>query len=253
MSKGGPDFAAAVQRMFADPDEVAAYARLNSEDLNRIEETLVRRAFASGQRILDVGCGAGREAVPMARRGLRVAAIDFVPAMVQATAAHVAAHSMPVACLVGSATALPFREGSFDGAALFNNVISHVATREQRIAALRGVWRVLRPGGTLAMITSNRRCHWKFRLYFSCVNPWRRLTRRLGHDSGLEDFDRWTVRITKGRWRQPAFFHMYDADEAVADLRAANFELVDTIVSPGFDVARNDSPILGFLAQHPVQ
>ena len=29
------------------------------------------------------------------------------------------------------------------------------------------------------MTTHNRRCHWKFRLYFACVNRFRRLGRRL--------------------------------------------------------------------------
>jgi hypothetical protein len=101
------------------------------------------------------------------------------------------------------------------------------------------------------MTTHNRRCHWKFQLYFACVNRWRRLARGLGHDSGLEDFDRWTARINKGGRGLPAFFHMYDLDEAIADLQAAKFEVLDTVVWTGFEAARNDSPHLGFLALRP--
>jgi ubiquinone/menaquinone biosynthesis C-methylase UbiE len=245
------DFAAAVRQMFADSAEVSFYSTLNAQGLNCIEEALVCRAFVPGQLVLDVGCGAGREAVSLAQYGIRVVAMDFVHEMVQATAAHAAAHSTAVVPLEGNVSALPFREGAFDGTALFNNVIAHVPIRAERVAALHTVWRVLRPGGTLAMITSNRRCHWKFQLYFAWVNRWRRLARRLGYDSGLEDFDRWTARISKGGWRQPAFFHMYDRDEAIADLQAAKFDVLDTIGWTGFEAAPDHSPLLGFLAQRP--
>jgi SAM-dependent methyltransferase len=244
----GQDFATAIHQMYADSTEVSFYSTLAAQGLDCIEEALVCRAFAPGQLVLDVGCGAGREAVPMARYGIRVVAMDFVHEMVQATAAHAAAHSTAVVPLVGSVTTLPFREGSFDGVALLGHVIAHVPGRAERIAALQAVWRLLRPGGLLAMTTHNRRCHWKFQLYFACVNRWRRLARGLGYDSGLEDFDRWTARINKGGRRQPAFFHMYDLDEAIADLQAAKFEILDTVVWTGYEAARNDSPHLGFLA-----
>jgi hypothetical protein len=47
------------------------------------------------------------------------------------------------------------------------------------------------------------------------------------------------------------FFHMYDRDEAIADLQAAKFDVLDTIGSTGFEVAIDHSPLLGFLAQRP--
>jgi len=36
----------------------------------------------------------------------------------------------------------------------------------------------VRPRGKLAMTTHNRRCPWKLRLYFACMNRFRRLARR---------------------------------------------------------------------------
>ena len=77
---------------------------LNAQGLNCIEDALVHRAFAPGQLVLDVGCGAGREAVPMAQHGIRVVAMDFVHEMVQATVAHASAHSTGVVPLVGDVT-----------------------------------------------------------------------------------------------------------------------------------------------------
>ena len=82
----GQELATAIRRMYTNSTEVSAYSTLNAAGLNCIEDALVCRALAPGQLVLDVGCGAGREAIPMARHSIRVVAMDFVHEMVQATA-----------------------------------------------------------------------------------------------------------------------------------------------------------------------
>lgn len=253
----GPDLEAAVRRVYEDPAQVAAFSAAAAEGLTPFEAALVRRAFGPGQRILDVGCGGGREAVPMARDGLRVVAMDLSPAMVRAAATYAAAQGVGLPALVGSAAAPPFREGAFDGVAMLGQVIAHVPGRAGRVEALRAAWRALRPGGMLAMTTHNRRCHWKFGLYFACVNRWRRAARRLGYDSGLGDHDRWSARISRARSRLRAFFHMYDLEEACADLRGAGFEVLDARARAEFEADRHDPELrrrdylLGFVARRP--
>ena len=47
------------------------------------------RAFAPGQRVLELNCGSGEDAVHLAARGVRVLATDASPAMLDATRAKV--------------------------------------------------------------------------------------------------------------------------------------------------------------------
>ena len=255
--KPTPRLEATVRSAYEDPAQVGAFSAIADEGLTPFEAALVRQAFTPGQRLLDVGCGGGREAVPMARGGFRLVAMDVSFAMVRAATTRAAERGVSFAAVVGSATALPFRPGAFDGVAMLGQVIAHIPGRSGRIAALRAARHALRPGGTLIMTTHNRRCHWKFSLYFAWVNRWRRLMRRLGRGLELGDYDRWSTRISRTRASRPVFFHMYDLDEAAADLREAGFVVVDGRARAEFEAGRADATLrrrdylLGFVARRP--
>lgn len=251
------DLEVVVRRKYEDPAEVAEFAALAGQGLTRFEDALVG-VFSSGDLVLDVGCGGGREAAPMARRGIRVVALDFVPAMVRAARRYAAGQGVTVLPVVASVTALPFRDGAFDGVAMLGQVIAHVPDRAGRTGALRAVRQSLRPGGTLAMTTHNRRCHVKFRLYFAWVNVWRRILRGLGLLSTLGDYDRWTARISGAGSQAPVFFHMYDREEALVDLRQAGLTVLQAKSRAEFESGRDDPArrdrdyLLGFLASRSV-
>ncbi len=271
------DIEASIRLKYEDPAEVSAYTALAEEGLAQFEAALIRQSFVSGQRVLDVGCGGGREAVPMAYLGFRVIGMDFIPAMVKAartyavskgqemaflvgdltTLLYAVSKGQEMAFLVGDLTTLPFREATFDGVAMLGQVIAFIPGRDRRVEALRSAWKALRPGGMLAMTTHNRGCHWKFRLYFAWANRIRRLARQLGYDGGLGDNDRWTVRISQARSCPKVFFHMYDHDEVITDLHAAGFEVLKARARAEYEADRDDPALrardylLGFIARRP--
>jgi SAM-dependent methyltransferase len=107
-----------------------------------------------GSRVLDVGTGFGRHAYELARRGMRVVALDVAAGEVEGTratfGAMIEAGEIPteryVGVLRGDATRLPFASGSFD-AVITSEVLEHIP---DDTGALAGMVRVLRPGGTFA-------------------------------------------------------------------------------------------------------
>jgi SAM-dependent methyltransferase len=107
-----------------------------------------------GGLVLDAGAGFGRHAFECARRGYRVVALDHAADEVSTTRATFAAMAEAgeirpgafVGTLRGDATALPFRDGSFD-AVITSEVLEHIP---DDTGALGELHRVLRPGGVLA-------------------------------------------------------------------------------------------------------
>lgn len=107
-----------------------------------------------GQHILDVGCGNGRDLLPLLEAGCICTAIDCSPQMVaEARKRLPPAHAARCELLVADAVRLPLADASFD-AVFCSEVIEHIPDWRSAIAEMA---RVLRPGGKLVITTPNRR------------------------------------------------------------------------------------------------
>ena len=114
-----------------------------------------RFPVGSGDRVLDMGCGAGRHAFALYRRGAHVVALDRDEAELKDVAgmfaAMAAAGEVPVGATAtavhGDAYALPFGDASFDRV-VAAEVLEHLPQDRQAMGELV---RVLRPGGLLAV------------------------------------------------------------------------------------------------------
>ena len=108
----------------------------------------VRRPL-EGRRAIDVGCGAGLVAEPLARLGAAVVGIDAAPENVAAARAHAAAVGLSIDY---RAVDLETVDERFDLVTCLE-VIEHVPDPRRFVSALA---RVLAPGGLLIVSTPNR-------------------------------------------------------------------------------------------------
>lgn len=106
-------------------------------------QMLAACALAPGSRVLDVGCGLGATMALLEQLGLRPAGIDESPEILRkACASH---PHMDIR--QGSADALPWKNGAFQGVLCECSFSLFAAPN----AALLEFWRVLAPGGRLAI------------------------------------------------------------------------------------------------------
>ena len=106
--------------------------------------------YVSGDAVLDCACGTGQLAVGLALAGRRVAASDASEAMVSRTRALAAAHGVELRAQVRTWEAL--EPAGFDTVLCVGNSLAHA---QDRVRALRGMARALRPGGSLVITSRN--------------------------------------------------------------------------------------------------
>jgi demethylmenaquinone methyltransferase/2-methoxy-6-polyprenyl-1,4-benzoquinol methylase len=114
----------------------------------RWRKETARAVVSPGDRVLDACCGTGDLALADLQAGGRVTGLDFSERMLE----RARGKSSEVEWVQGDALALPFADGSFDGA----TVGFGARNLDDLEAGLRELRRVLRPGGRLGILEITR-------------------------------------------------------------------------------------------------
>jgi SAM-dependent methyltransferase len=211
---------------YATSQSVEAWGHQDLVDsaLKPAETALVEKVPTREGRLLVLGVGGGREAIPLARMGFKVTGVDFVPGMVERAKQNAARRSVGIKGMVQEISRLEVPAGSYDVVWLCAAMYSCVPTRERRLAMLKTIRRALTRGGYFVC-----QFHWGLRGGFSrraeCV-------RKLFALLTLGDL--W---YEKGDmlWAEVEFIHAFTSEN---ELRA-EFE------EGGFDVVHLDIPQTG--------
>jgi SAM-dependent methyltransferase len=145
-------------------------------------EFYVEEAVASGGPVVELACGTGRIAVPVAKAGVRVIGVDGSEGMLDVARAYAAAEGVELDLRHGDMRVPPVPERVPLVVIPFRSLL-HMTTEDDRLRALRAAHDLLLPGG---------------RLVFDVFAPSR---------ADVED--------THGRWleREPGIFERADWDE----------------------------------------
>lgn len=209
------DLAAAYDQYFRSGLYRTRYPRPNRAMARTIEAAL---PDGPGGSVLDFGCGNGRYLpLLLARPGLAVTAYDIsreaISTCGRSFAAEVATGRLRLIC--GDLTALTaaLAPASQDTVLLMFGVLGHIRGRERRVATLRALRGLLRPGGRLVATVPNRRRRFLAEQHGSAaliaagtLEPGDILYRRDSADGAVE-----------------LYYHLFTPDEFAEDLAAAGF------------------------------
>ena len=181
--------------------EAPGYAASGAQGPSRHLDAFLDR-LQPGAFLLELGCGAGRDAAHMLRRGFRVDATDGTPAMVKKAQER---HDLPARVM---------RFDELDAAELYDAVWAHASLlhcpRKDLSAALARIERALKPGGwffanykagdaegrdTLGRYYNFPDRAWLEQQYRSAA-PWQSLEWETGTGGGYDGVEREWIAIT---------------------------------------------------------
>jgi SAM-dependent methyltransferase len=169
-----------------EPSPYDAIARLYdpwSASVTEDVEFYVEEARAAAGPVVELACGTGRIAVPVAKAGVRLIGVDASPGMLEVAREYAAAEGVEIDFRLGDMREPPVAERVALVLIPFRSLL-HMTSEPERLRALRAARELLLPGG---------------RLVFDVFAP------------SPED-----VEDTHGRWleREPGIFERAEWDES---------------------------------------
>jgi SAM-dependent methyltransferase len=178
--------------------------------------------FVTPGRLADLGCGAGRHSIRFARRGFEVVAVDLSRSMLETVRRKAADAGVEVLAIEANLCRLAcLPDAAFDYALSMFSTLGMIRGRPARRKALREAFRVLRPGGRIALHVHN--------LWLNLRNPQGRkwllgqFGRLLSFRTDLGD-RRMTYRGVPGME-----VHLYRWGELKRELRRTGFRIDEVI------------------------
>lgn len=120
----------------------------------------VLRLIAEGKfasPVLDLGCGAGDNAIELARQGYRVLGIDPVPEALRRAREKVVRMSLVQVPEFMAGDALRLEESGLEVETILDSAVFHIFSDVDQLTYARGVAHVLSPGGRLHILSFSER------------------------------------------------------------------------------------------------
>jgi len=116
----------------------------------QVEELIKLLALPPGSKILDLCCGHGRHAIPLAQRGYEVTGLDLSEVFLQKAQADAEAQGVSVRWVRSDMREIPF-EDEFDAVINMFSAFGYLEDEEEDLKVLHQVRKALKPGGLFLM------------------------------------------------------------------------------------------------------
>jgi len=115
----------------------------------------------AGRSFCEVGSGSGTTSAALARMGANITLVDISPKSLAFAREHFAGQGLSARYAIQDGLMLGFRDGVFD--VVWNGGVIEHFTDDGKVALIREMYRVTRPGGLVLIVVPNAH-DWPFRL-----------------------------------------------------------------------------------------
>lgn len=113
----------------------------------RLSLPLLLKLLNGRRKVLDLACGYGRIAIPLAKKGFEVYGVDISKNLLEKAKRKARASNVKVDFRCGSFLKIPFGDGYFEGMIVIWSSFCHLLNRKDQVKALKEIRRVLEKDG----------------------------------------------------------------------------------------------------------
>ncbi|MEO0895057.1 MAG: class I SAM-dependent methyltransferase [Bacteroidota bacterium] len=224
MSKVGKDY---IIQQYEDGAE--NYAKYTTNiGLWSSERHVFTQYLSHDDKILDLGCGAGRTTYGLRKLGYhKLLGVDLTAGMIKKAKMLHSHFATQVNFEVGDATQLKQGDHSFDAVIFSFNGLMSIPRQENRLKAMKEVYRVLKEGGIFIFTTHDREADTRYLPFWEEEKKkWEEGKQRKDiHDYGD------IIVYSEGEGRD-IFVHITDKAEVTSMLKETGFHLIEEFYRP---------------------
>jgi len=211
-----------IRKSFTTEKTVLDYTKAVKEiGLWESEKMMIKRYFNPEDRILDIGCGAGRTTIGLYKLGYHlIEGLDLSEAMIAQARRISKELNYNIIFSVGDAACLGYDDENFEAVLFSFNGIMQIPGRENRIKVLKEIKRILKPKGYFLFTTHDREGSKEYESFW--IEEKRKWALHI-EDKSLHEFGDRVIEMEE----RDTFLHFPTKDEVISSLEEAGFILIE--------------------------
>lgn len=138
-----------VLKFYSDDKNIVELNNATYNPLKMWEKDVALNYFPQNARILNVGCGMGREAFNLYDMGFNITAVDISKKAITGARKLASESKRNITFLVTNGIYLPFNDSSFDVVIIWNQTFGLMYSESKQVAFLKECKRVLKDNGII--------------------------------------------------------------------------------------------------------
>lgn len=214
-----------IRKSFTTEKTVSDYAKAVSEvGLWESEKMMIEKYFNPENRILDIGCGAGRTTIGLYMLGYHlIEGLDLSEAMIVQARRISKDLNYNISFRVGDVACLDYDDETFEVALFSFNGIMQIPGKENRIKVLKEIKRILKPEGYFLFTTHDRDSGKEYKSFWQ--EEKKKWTLHI-QDKSLHEFGDKIIKMEE----RDVFLHFPIREEVISSLEEAGFVLIEGIL-----------------------
>jgi len=205
--------------------------------LSVFDKKFIEKYFNKKGKVLVLGCGIGREAIYMSKRGNKVIGVDFAENMLKNARLNAKKENLEINFLKTDITSLPLQANNFDFVTIFYTL--NYLKKHDRLQTLKECHRVLKKNGLIIIIFWQPISYISSegRLFRFLVNSKRLVLKNILREkyTGLEPSDNFNIISINGtRYSKKILTNWFEAKDIIKEARENGFKLLNHDVDKNF-------------------